>query len=64
VREKAKEISKKRLEAVRQEKVKQLELLADRIESEWQMEKQNRVSNLQECTTFIQGIHRSGTPLY
>ena len=39
-------MSKKRLEAVRQEKVKQLELLADRIEAEWQIEKQSRVSSL------------------
>ena len=39
-------MSKKRLEAVRQEKVKQLELLADRIEAEWQIEKQSRVRSL------------------
>ena len=44
MREKARRVAKDKLGAVKREKLRQLEKLAERIEGEWQVERQVRVS--------------------
>lgn len=44
MREKAKQLAKHRLASVKKEKIKQLEKLAEKIQTEWEQEKQNAVS--------------------
>ncbi|XP_067944107.1 centrosomal protein of 295 kDa-like [Watersipora subatra] len=48
VREKARYLAKHKLRAVRNEKVKQLEKLAERIKDEWEVERQIRISQLEQ----------------
>ena len=56
VREKAKQIAKDKLESVRKEKVRQLQLLAERIQQEWEVQKQARVG-LISITFLLHAIY-------